>query len=137
MKVVINTCYGGFSLSPLATKRYAELIGRECFFYTTNYFDKSYKLITIEETESSFFWQAFDELITEEMTNAYYAKHNLYLSNLERNDPFLIQVVEELGDKSWGKYAELNIIEIPDGISYKIEEYDGREWISETHRTWS
>lgn len=34
MKVVINRCYGGFSLSPKAVKRLAELQGRECHFLT-------------------------------------------------------------------------------------------------------
>lgn len=33
MKVVINACFGGFSLSALATKRYFELKGRPCYFF--------------------------------------------------------------------------------------------------------
>ena len=31
----------------------------------------------------------------------------------------------------------LEIVEIPDGIAYEIEEYDGQEWIAEKHRRWS
>jgi len=30
----------------------------------------------------------------------------------------------------------LRIIEIPDGVEWQIEEYDGDEWIAEKHRTW-
>ena len=35
-EVVINSCYGGFGLSPKAIKRYLELKGKECFFYLKN-----------------------------------------------------------------------------------------------------
>jgi hypothetical protein len=59
---------------------------------------------------------------------------NWYL--IERNDPALIQVVEELGEKSFGQHAKLSIVEIPDGVSWTIEEYDGSEWVAEEHRTW-
>ena len=33
MKIVINVCFGGFSLSNKAIKRYLELKGEECYFY--------------------------------------------------------------------------------------------------------
>ena len=56
--------------------------------------------------------------------------------NIARDDVYLIQVVEELGDKSWGHYAELKIVEVPDEVDWVIEEYDGREWVAEVHRTW-
>ena len=36
-----------------------------------------------------------------------------------------------------GKHATLKIVKIPDGVEWEIEEYDGREWISEKHRTWN
>jgi len=32
-KIVINTCFGGFSLSPKAIKRISELKGKECYFF--------------------------------------------------------------------------------------------------------
>ena len=37
-KIVINNCYGGFSLSPIAIKRFYELKGILIYFYT---YDKS------------------------------------------------------------------------------------------------
>ena len=55
---------------------------------------------------------------------------------IERNDPVLVQVVEELGEKSSGRHAELKVVEIPDDVKWKIEEYDGVEWVAEQHRTW-
>lgn len=46
---------------------------------------------------------------------------------LERNDPFLVQVVEEMGSESNGEFSELSVVEIQDGLSYWISEYDGLE----------
>ena len=57
--------------------------------------------------------------------------------NIPRDDPILIQVVEELGEASWGSAAELKIVDIPDDVEWEIEDYDGQEWVSEVHRTWS
>lgn len=54
-----------------------------------------------------------------------------------RADPYLIQVVEEMGEYSWGNYAELKIIEIPDDVEWEICEYDGLEHVAEVHRKWS
>jgi len=55
----------------------------------------------------------------------------------DRTNPMLIEVIEKLGSEAAsGSYAELKIIEIPDDIGWIIEGYDGREWISEIHRTW-
>lgn len=44
-----------------------------------------------------------------------------------RENPNLITVVEELGDEADGDYADLVVVEIPDGYEYKIDEYDGME----------
>ena len=30
----------------------------------------------------------------------------------------------------------LKVVEIPDGVDWEIEEYDGEEWVSEKHRVW-
>ena len=56
---------------------------------------------------------------------------------IDRADPSLVQAVEELGEDSWGSYAELKVVEIPSDIEWEINEYDGREWVAEKHRTWS
>ncbi len=54
----------------------------------------------------------------------------------ERNDPLLIQVIEELGEDADGAHAQLKIIDIPDDVSWHVEEYDGYEHIAEDHKTW-
>jgi len=33
MKIVINKCYGGFGLSPLAIKELAKLNKKKCYFF--------------------------------------------------------------------------------------------------------
>jgi hypothetical protein len=48
----------------------------------------------------------------------------------------LVQVIEELGEEANGSHAKLEVIEIPDGVEYTIDEYDGIESIHEKHRSW-
>ena len=55
---------------------------------------------------------------------------------LDRSDPHLVKVVEELGTQANGKYANLKVVEIPDGVTWQIDEYDGCEWVAEAYRTW-
>lgn len=54
----------------------------------------------------------------------------------DRNDPLLVQVVEELGSAASGELATLRVVNIPDDVEWQIEEYDGAEWVAEKHRTW-
>ena len=163
MKVVINTCFGGFSLSPRALQRYAEIKGRPCYFFVNergpdghlNF--KKRVPISMEKVEG-LFWSAFDipnpdevlpsddrwpELSQEERErhNSLYEQHNLDGREIDRADPDLVRVVEELGgghrEGASGRCAALKIVEIPDGTDYEIEEYDGNEHVAEKHRTWS
>lgn len=54
----------------------------------------------------------------------------------ERSNPRLVECVEKLGADANGECADLSVIEVPDGISVHLEEYDGMEYIAEDHRTW-
>lgn len=142
-KVVINACYGGFSLSPRATKRLAELQGRECYFFNNRAPDGGYDLhryfpISIEQAESQgLFWSAFD---VADPNGCDYSAHILDDFDAKRDDPLLIQVVEELGaghrTGASGSCANLRIVEIPADVEYVIDEYDGSESIHEKHRSW-
>jgi hypothetical protein len=62
---------------------------------------------------------------------------NVFHFDIERNDPVLVDIVEQLGVDANGNFAELKVVEIPDGISWYIEDYDGIETIHETHRSWN
>ena len=123
MKIVINTCFGGFSLSHAAIMRYAKLKGMDLFiregeFNMTFYYTKP---PTYDYFYSS---PIFDE------------ESWFYDRDIKRDDPALVQVVEELGAKANGDYAELAIVEVPDGVDWYVSEYDGREHVAENHRTW-
>lgn len=48
----------------------------------------------------------------------------------------LVQVVEELGEKANGSFANLVVVEIPNGVDWAIDKYDGWETIEEVHRSW-
>ena len=151
MKIVINKCFGGFSLSPKAIKRMAELQGRECYFFENDFKTDKYIPLPFEKTEKRrfLFFQAFDipnpneVLKAGKMTekekkehNELYEKHSLERYPDDRTNPFLIKVVEDLGDEASESCAELKIVEIPDGIEWEIDDYDGMETIHEKHRSW-
>ncbi len=92
-KIVVNKCYGGFSLSSVAILRLQEL-----------------GFSVSEEDQDG--------------------------RNIDRDNPFLVQVVEELGDKANGKFAQLTITKIPDDVDWKVSSYDGVEHVVEKHRVW-
>jgi len=60
----------------------------------------------------------------------------IHRSEIDRTDPILIEVVDELGILASDAYSELDIVDIPDDVDWYIEEYDGNEWVAERHRTW-
>lgn len=143
MKIVINKCYGGFGLSHEAVKLYFKLKKWKLHAYVTVY-DKqksTYKKYNPKKDSSVFGLSYFKIDITGLTEKQIWSKKNKdsYWSvyDLDRSDPTLIKVIEKLGEeKASGNFSELRIVEIPDGIEYSIEEYDGVEWISENHRTW-
>lgn len=48
-------------------------------------------------------------------------------STIERHDPVLVRVVEELGDEANGECSKLKVEEITFG--YAINDYDGKETV--------
>ena len=54
----------------------------------------------------------------------------------KRTDPKLISVIEKLGKKASGGSSKVVIVEIPDGVKFTIDDYDGMETIHEAHRSW-
>lgn len=61
---------------------------------------------------------------------------NFSYYDIPRDDPYLVQIVREMGADANGKYSSLKIVEIPGDVAWEIGEYDGREWVAEKHRTW-
>lgn len=118
-KIVINSCYGGFRLSEGGMRRYAELKGLPFYVWK----DPKYS--------SNMFKHYFtaDPTGMEKISNEFWKKHNLDDTNIDRTDPALVQVVEELGKTVNGMCAKLTIVDLPAGTLYRIDEYDGYESI--------
>lgn len=49
-----------------------------------------------------------------------------FVYGIERHDPLLIQVIEEMGEEASGSCAKVRIAEIETN-TYRIDEYDGME----------
>ena len=112
-KIVINRCFGGYGLSTKAIERWAEIKG-----------------IPV--------WCEPDQLGITCWVSApgTFDRNFVGHCDIERNDPALVQAVEELGEQANGMFALLKVVEIPDGVQWDIVDYDGIEHIAEKHRTW-
>lgn len=116
-KVVYNACYGGFGLSKEAVLRYAELKGIKLYEYVDPKFgNMGFHMWTKVPQEE------YDKMTREEQNKVWFND-----SDIERTDPILVQVVEELGDKANGRCAKLAVQDLPKGTMYRIDEYDGYE----------
>ena len=113
-RIVINTQHGGFSLSQKAELLYLELAGIAYTLEPQKDRDTQLRLghkIMVNGTE---------------FLGQYVA----------RDDPALVNTVHQLGSNAGGEYAKLKVVEVPVDVEWYIEEYDGKEWVAEKHRTW-
>lgn len=130
MKIILNKCYGGFDVSKEAYMLYAKKKGLELYQYASDFaiFKKCiYKKTNDETLFKNYFIKDMGDNI--EISNEDYKKYNLYLDDEHRQDPILIEVIEELGKKASGRFGRLEVVEIPDNCYYKIDKYDGIETI--------
>jgi hypothetical protein len=116
-KIVYNACHGGFGLSKEAVLRYAELKGIKLYEYVEPRWKNTgfYMWIKVPQDE-------YDKMSIDEQHEVWFHDRDL-----DRADPILVQVVEELGEKASGRCARLEIQELPKGTMYRITEYDGFE----------
>lgn len=134
-KLVINKCFGGFGLSTEAMLRLIALQSAAVKVMTEQEYTGGYErgragIETFEPCGNGFEIGWIEDVLYKD------GKVYCYQDDI-RDDPHLIQVVGELGERASGKYSDLNIVEFPDDVEYIIENYDGSEWIAEKHRTWS
>ena len=128
MKLVVNNCYGRFGLSPKAQERYWGLKGKQVFFYVREYGTKKARKASADA----------NPLLVEALFKDYGPLVNLAevpreefarSETIERHDPVLVRVVEEMGKVADGWRARLTVIEIPDGADYIIRDYNGKECV--------
>lgn len=143
MKIVINNCFGGFNLSDRAIEMIMRRKGFECFRYAHT----KYK-----------FSDGVDEYVKQEKCSGVRLFPPIYYSTkdfgdktnelsedaiwdengVSRNDTDLVAVVEEIGkEASNTEISSLAVVEIPDGVNWTIQEYDGLESVHEAHRVWT
>jgi len=129
-KIVINSCYGGFSLSVEGMKRYAEIKGLPLYIEGDDFFPTFWTIPSEERTGliDQKNWSTFtDEQRMQ--SNQLFSKYTISSRDFDRTDPILVQVVEELGPKADGYCAKLTIETLEKGTLYRIKEYDGYESI--------
>ncbi len=110
MKIVINACHGGFSLS-----RDAVLLGRNM------------------SGNDKWGGPCIKGDIGEygRMLNSHFG-----FINVGRDDEILVAVVKQLGKDANGERAKLVVVNVPNGTDWEIHENDGNEWVAERHQTW-
>jgi len=106
-KVVYNNCYGGFSISTEALLLARQQSGNP-FWGGARIAGEAYPDGTIA-------------------SGGVLASFGHHINDIKRDDPILVQVVEQLGDKANGRCSKL-AIETVDG-PYRIVEYDGNETV--------
>lgn len=137
MKIVINSCCGGFGLSPEACVLLYELGCTSIATPVKEYFQREPK--KLDEARAA--WDAYKAGTLDRMPFILWAfspdgEYVLCESDVARDDPLLVRVVENLGDRASGRHASLKIVDVPDGVEWEIDGYDGREKVVEKHRTW-
>lgn len=142
-KIAVNRCYGGFSLSPEATLKLYERGVTEIATPIDQYWSPESRLSDdrFGYAHALREWRSY--LAGTHQGGGLFLtvfspdeQHVLYAREIRRDHPELVRVIEEMGEKANGGCAALDVTEIPDGVEWQIEEYDGREWVSEKHRTW-
>lgn len=146
MKVVINKCFGGFGLSQAAYERLIELgmPVKPCIaqkrgadgLWLPEPRNNGEHITDYMHPESTFEGRGIDQDTMVRMNNGRYHAGWLRDQPHGRTHALLVQVVEELGGKASDRLAALKVVEIPAGVEWEIEDYDGREHIAQKHQAW-
>jgi hypothetical protein len=142
MKIVINACFGGFTMSEEAITLYKSYIHSkdpdlkltEKFFECSGSKDLaniSRRFLKEEAIQQS--KAKTSEPKAEQVKHKNDVENDLGV-NIPRYDPCLVRVIEELGPKASVSHSCLTVVEIEDDIDWIIQEYDGYEWIAHNHK---
>jgi hypothetical protein len=140
-EIVINSCYGGFGLSPLAIHSYLKLKGKKVYFYVQTKYNfkdgaEEYARMKLGSISSDLFYSVLKDLgkVISEFPNS----EDYWFSDrdIPRNDCDLVKVVKKLGSEANGRFSNLKVVKIPNKVKWMIDEYDGLESVEEKHRSW-
>ena len=136
-KVVVNRCFGGFSLSEAGVRLYAKLKGLTVYPERDGVIT-TYWTVPAGQRSGVLEGAAWDAASTEarQASNAAYGAMTITDTDIPRDDHALVETVEALDDAANGPFAKLEVVEIPDDVAWHIHEYDGSEHVAENHRTW-
>jgi hypothetical protein len=132
MKIVVNRCFGGASLSPIGVKT-AVINGVPLDGYA---FEHNPNIKPSNDIGDGFFVYGESEIFHKVVKDGQTFSGHLSSDIALRTHPGLVKTLEELGPKASSKLADLQIVNIPDNVAVQIEEYDGNEHIAEQHQTW-
>lgn len=110
-EVVVNNCFGGFSLSKEGVREYLKRKGKTLYIKSEGCINFYYT--SPDMTEESYFCDR----------------------GIKRDDPDLVAIVKKLGKRANGSCASLYIVKVPVNVKWTIEEYDGIETVEEVHRS--
>lgn len=149
-KVIINKCFGGYGFDPFTVQKYADEKGIKLYWYKRAF--NTYRSDPKEDMiKIPFEIIAKDDglrmeyiALTKDMgdtyvrdwkdENAYADEFDINNDDASRTDPVLIDVIEKYGDANVHGCHAPTVVEVPDGIEWMIEEYDGFETLHEKHR---
>jgi hypothetical protein len=134
-KILVNRCFGGFSFSEVAIKRYAALKGLKLYPERREYITIFWTVPKSERPIQPFPWNEAP-LEDRHAFNETCDRQTIDERPKDRTDPIWIQVFEDLGEKANGTHAKIALVEIPDNVKWEITEYDGMETVREISRTW-
>ena len=136
-KVILNKCFGGFDVSKEAYMLYAKKKGLTLYLYESEFINRKFIYKKVNDDNSIFRHYFIKDMGDNvEISNEDYEKYCLYLKDEHREDPILIEVVEELGEKASERFGNLKVVEIPDDLEYVIDEYDGIETLHQKVEEW-
>lgn len=137
MKVVINDCFGGFSLSERAIRLYADRKGITLYPEEGMLGLVTYWTVPAQERPKPLEGPRQSYSLEERAAwNKAYSESRLYDRDIPRDDADLIAVVEALGKAANGRCASLKVVEIPDDVEWQINKCDGNELVAYKHRRW-
>jgi hypothetical protein len=129
MKIAVNRCYGGFSLSQSAYKFIANRKNLPIYFYWHDYNNHVFRIVDVETPKTIPYFFAVSKDLGVFCKEKDLNKATAYRFESDRSDPDLIAAIETLGKDSYGSCANLTVVEIPDDVRWTIDEY-------EVHRSW-